>query len=293
LSGEDDLLAEALFLRVNSYMDLGKNEEATRSLLPLLEGKDANRAMGVVYGLLSKLDKDLDAARAERNTQRMRSLASARANLSGYLVKWAQASRDPEIKKHTYRYKVFDANTKHLAAELEQDPRKETEGRQQALALYKALATPEGHKEYVATITNPKVDKDFPDPLVLLGMGLLEYDLEHWQESRVALARLLNEGKLGSGTMEVEAVGGGKMIVQNDQYWEARFKLIDCNWRIAETQSDDKLKQDTQSDLKLLVIKWGNELGGKTWSKPFAQLRQKIIPGFEPGTTTQPAGRTG
>ena len=51
----------------------------------------------------------------------MKTLARNRAQLSVFLVQWAEQNQDPGIRKYTYRYRVFDAETCCRAADLEDD----------------------------------------------------------------------------------------------------------------------------------------------------------------------------
>ena len=93
--------------------------------------------------ILEKLNDELDAARLANDRPRMQRLARNRAQLSGFLVDWASNNADSNIKKFTYRYSVFDAATKHLQAELEDDPAARTAGLKAALELYKKLESPQ------------------------------------------------------------------------------------------------------------------------------------------------------
>ena len=122
LPGETELLGDALFLRVDSYMDLKQNANATAALVELLKGQSANKGADITRNLLLRLDADLDAARAAGDVEQMRLLARSRAQLSRYLVEWAETNKDANIKRFTYQYRVFDAATQLQAAELEDDP---------------------------------------------------------------------------------------------------------------------------------------------------------------------------
>jgi hypothetical protein len=281
MADEDELLTRALFLRVQSYMETGQSTEAAQSLLPVLNGKDAAKGAGMVYNILKQLDEDTDKARSRHDEQAMLKLAQARATLTPFLVQWAANNKNPEIKAQTYRYKVFDADSRRRAAEMEPAGDKRTADLKAALKLYQDLQSPENFKLYQATVDKSKPHAGDPDATVQLGVGLLQYDLGNWTEAQQALGGLLDKGKLGTGTIQVTDANGQTHVQDNDPYWEARYKLIDANWHIANASQDEKMKQAVQSDLRLLYVKWGEKIGGRLYNEQFASLRQQIIPDFK------------
>jgi hypothetical protein len=105
--GEDNLLSEALFLRVGSYMDLSQTDKATQNLVTLLNTKGGDQGLKIVFDLLQRLDQDYNAALSRNDLDAQRTIAKNRANLSGYLVTWASGNKDEKIKKFTYKYRVF------------------------------------------------------------------------------------------------------------------------------------------------------------------------------------------
>ncbi len=281
LPDEDALLTRALFLRVQSYMALGQAAQAAQSLLPVLNGRDAAKGAGMVYSILKQLDEDSDKAANRHDQEEMRRLAEARAALTPFLVQWAESSKNPSIKAQTYRYRVFDADSRRRAAEMEPAGEKRTADLQTALKLYQSLQSPENFKLYQATVDIKKTNANEPDPTVLLGIGLTQYDLGSWREAQQSLSGLLDKGKLGSGTMQVTDPNGLTRVVDNDTYWDARYKLVDANWHIATASNDEKMKQAVQTDLRLLYVKWGDKIGGKLYNDDFAELRKQIIPDFK------------
>lgn len=265
LSGERELVSQAMNVRVLALMDLGKNEEATRTLVALLEKTGGDEGADVVFKLLTRLNNDFDRAKAAGDTAAVRSLSKSRAELSGFLVQWAEKHPDPKIRESTYRYRVFDADTKRMAADLETDPAARTSGLQASLALYQALrATPQGAA----------------DPVVELGVALISYELGKYAEARDLLAKLLEQRRLGRPTVE-EDRNGEAVSVPNDRYWDATLKLMRSTLKLVESgTADAAAKQGIVDGLKALYARWGKSLGGPKWGPEFEKLRMEIAPDY-------------
>jgi hypothetical protein len=296
LPDEKELLGVALHTRVQAYMALGDSNAATQTLVALLKTRGGAEGVGIVHKLLQKLNQELDNARAAGDMTRTRQLARNRAQLSGFLVEWARGNADPSIQKFTYRYSVFDAATKHLAADLEEDPAKQKAQWQEALRLYRELESPAAVELYKATL-DPKVsDVTYPDPAVSLGIGLISYRLGDYGEAQQRLGRLLTDRKLGTPTIAVEEAGTTK-LVENDQYWEATLALMRSNVALAAANPADATaaaaKQETTNYLKQLYVRYGRDVGGMKWSPEFEKLRQELAPELNPDEfmvqTTQPS----
>ncbi|HZO06868.1 MAG TPA: hypothetical protein VFB52_10815, partial [Solirubrobacterales bacterium] len=280
LPNQAELLGSVLFARVQSHMALGNTNEATATLVTLLKARPGGEGATIVFNLLEKLNADLDRARAAGDVEQMKVLANNRAQLSGFLVDWAKNNADENIRKFTYRYSVFDAATKHLAADLEADAAARKAGLEKALALYESLQSEENTKLYHSTLppTASAADRSAPDPAVSLGIGLIAYDLGNYPESQKRLGQLLTDRKLGAPMTETIENGEPK-VVENDKYWEATLKLLRSNVAIggdAKTQSENYLKQ--------LYIRWGEQVGGTKWKPQFVKLKQELIPTFDPNT---------
>ncbi|HLL90748.1 MAG TPA: hypothetical protein VK324_15710, partial [Tepidisphaeraceae bacterium] len=267
----NDLLAEALFVRVNSYMELGQTNEATKTLVTLLGTKEGGEGARIVYDLLGRLNKDLDAAQARGDTAAMRQIAANRAQLSTFLVKWASEHRDEKIKKFTYNYRVFDAASKKLDAELTEDPNARKEKLTRTLALYKELQSPENLGLYRQTIAGHDKADGGADPQVQFGVAMTAYDLGDFNTAFPILSELINGRKLGAEKTTVSENGESR-LVDNDQYWEAKLKQLR-----AGLKADGVERPSIENDLKRLYVKWGQQAGGKKWGKEFDKLRQEII----------------
>lgn len=282
---ETDLLGEALFLRVDSYMDMGQNAMATDALVELLKTREGGQGAQIIFGLLQKLDQDLDAARREGDRQQMRVLAQSRATLSEYLVQWAADNPDDRIRRFTYRYRVFDADTKLLAAQLEEDPAARSKGLHEAMAKYRALQTTAAVEEYQKTLAGTESNPNGPDPAVILGVARVYFDLGDYKSAQPLFGRLLADKKLGT---EQKMVDGE--LVDNEMFWEAAYKLFRCNVEMARSDSGHaQALEETRRALRFLYIKNGSATGGRKWGAKFEALRQQLIPDFQVEDLTAPA----
>ncbi len=272
------LLSGALFLRVQAYMQLGRNNDATQALVEYLKATGAGEGAQTVRDLLATLSGELDKARADADAAKssgnigaqhaaedqIRQLADNRAMLSGFLVQWAQQSTDPKIHGYTYIYRRFDADTKRQAATLETDPNQRKQELADAMQLYRQLQSPENFTLYQATIDpGSSADRNYPDPLVTLGIGLIAYEQGDCKAVKESLGPLVRDEKLGEN---------------NDQVWEATYKLLDCMHTLAKSGDPDTTDAQVQQSLKLLYLIWRDQTGGKKWHNPFESLRQKVMP---------------
>ena len=280
----DALAADAMFIRVQAFMAREQYTEATQELVRLLNKTEGGHGAQIVYNLLEKLNADFDRAQAAGDADQMRVLAKNRAQLSGFLVDWAANNPDPNIKRFTYRYKVFDADTHRRAADLDPDPANRTKGLNEALAKYKALESPENVELYKQSIDPGVVDPAAPDPQVEFGVALIQFDLGNWQEAAERFSRLLTSRRIGNPVNAVEQEDGETRYVDNDAYWEVVLKLIRCNQKLGAGLEESK------SFLKQQYITWGDRVGGKRWKDEYAALRKELIPDFnvEAVATTQP-----
>jgi hypothetical protein len=284
------LLNGALFLRVQSYMELGRNHDATMTLVQYLNATGGGEGAQTVHDLLTALNRDLDKARADADAdaasgdaggqraaeRTIQQLAANRAMLSGYLVQWASDSTDPSIHAHAYTYRRFDADSKRLAAELQADPQARKQELQEVLKLYQDLQSPENVTLYQASLDpSADADKDYPDPLVTLGIGLTAYDLGDCQTVKQTLGQLIHDQKLGE---------------DNDQYWEATFKLLDCMYALARSGDAGTPMLQVQQSLKVLYLIWRDGTGGPKWHAKFEALRKEVLPDWTPPISAPGSG---
>ena len=284
LPNADALAADAMFIRVQAFMAQEKYTEATQELVRLLNKTEGGHGAQIVYNLLEKLNADFDRAQAAGDAALMRVLAKNRAQLSGFLVGWAENNADPNIKRFTYRYKVFDADTHRRSADLDPDPASRAKGLNDALAKYQSLESPENVELYRQSIDPNLVDPAAPDPQVEFGVALIHYDLGNWKEAADRFSRLLTSRRIGNPVNAVQQEDGETRYADNDAYWEVVLKLIRCNQRLGTGV------EESRSFLKQQYITWGERVGGKKWKGEYETLRNELIPGFdaEPGAATQP-----
>ena len=280
VGGGDELLPEILLVRVQSYIALGRSAEATDTLVRLLAKREGGQGAAIVYSLLQKLNEELDEARAAGDTARVATAARNRAELSGFLVKWARESADPGIRKFTYRYMVFDAASKHLAADAEPDPAAQRNAHEAALGLYRSLQSPENFSLYRGTLDASAAATTEYDPAVSFGIAMLCFDLGQLAEARDRLSRLLSDRKLGTPVVTVaDESGTGTREADNDQYWQAVLRFV---------QANDALNEQPEQNRAYLLeqyIRWGSRVGGKKWRAEFDQLRQRLglnVPSTQP-----------
>jgi hypothetical protein len=289
LPNDKSLLGEALYLRVQSYMQLGQSADATRELVKYLDTVQGGQGAQIVFNLLTKVNEELATAQEQKDTPRIRQLARDRAVLSGFLVDWAAKNKNPDIQKQTYTYRRFDAASKQLAASTEENPAQRKAGLEQARQLYRDLLSEANVAAYRATIDPAsRVNPADPDPQVLLGLGLVSYDLQDWNSVRENLGPLIFGRKLGTPTMEVER-DGQLTLVDNEQFWEARYKLIKANAELAKQDPSFDIAS-TKSDLARLFTTWGLQgVGGKRWNARFNELRTELLPDLKFEDITAPA----
>ncbi|HVT90218.1 MAG TPA: hypothetical protein VHD56_15305 [Tepidisphaeraceae bacterium] len=284
LPNADAMVNEAMYIRVQSYMSSEQYTAATDELVKLLNKTEGSQGAQIVYNLLEKLDADFDRAQQANDRPAMLTLARNRAQLSGFLVKWAEQNTEPGIRQYTYRYRVYDADTQRRAAELEDDVNLRQQRMTAALERYQALLTPASVAIYKASLSDPRAknDPNLYDPQVTLGLALVQYDQGNWEKAAAGFSKLLTARKLGLAVNSIEENGVQK-LVDNDPYWEAIYKLVRC---------DQKLNQgldEAREFLKLQYVTWGEHVGGKKWKREFEQIRSELIPDFKPSPATTPA----
>jgi hypothetical protein len=291
------LIGDALLTRVNAYMAMGQLKNATDTLVTLLNSTGGAQGADYVHGLLDRLDKDLDKAQAAHDAKAMRDVAKSETELSGFLVEWARNSSTPEIRNFTYRYMIYDARTKRITGELEEDPQERAKLLNVALDAYKQLFKPDNVKLYKATldqklIASGDIDPEAPDPSVQFGIALADYDLGNFASSSELLGTLLNTGKLGGPTrLERDPTSNEQKVFDNDVYWEATYKLYRSNYELSKKPDGPSLDA-TKQGLKNLLVRGGIP---PKWQESFEELRKQIVPDFDlatlTGAATQPTTR--
>jgi hypothetical protein len=278
LPDEKDLLADALNLRVAANMARGDTAAATDALLKHLNTVGGDEGLQAVYNVLTQLNHRLDQAQNGGNSARVKELADERAMLTPFLVKWAENNPKPDIKKFTYRYRVFDAATQRQAAELEQDSDRRTQKLKAALAGYEELSSPENVKLYQASLPADAGDdeRNYPDPAVTLGIGDTAFDLGDWKLAHDSIGRLLADSKLGDGTLVVKNAAGQNETTDNDQFWRAQYEFIYATEQLSRDPSSGVLADTAGIILGRLQAIWQDRIGGEKWHDKFAELARTL-----------------
>lgn len=278
LPDEKSLLAEALSLRITAYLAAGQADQATATLVQYLSSVGGNEGLGVVYNLLTKLNADLDQAKAAGQTARVKELALDRAALTPFLVSWAQSNSNPDIRKYTYRYRVFDAATQAQAGELETDPAARKQMLNDALAKYQQLQSPQNvqlYQDSLPTDATPDV-REYPDPQVTLGIGNVAFAMEDWKLVHDSIGQLLADSKLGDGTTITKNAAGQDEQVDNDQFWEAEYKFIYATMELSKDPSSGVSIDTPRTMLGQLEVVWEDRIGGEKWHGKFNELARML-----------------
>lgn len=292
LPGSRDMLNRGLFLRVKSLMGAGRYDDATRTLVGLLEKSGGQQGQEIVFDLLSRLNEDFGEAEAAGDAKMMATLAQNRARLSGFLVEWARANKNPDIHKRVYSYSVYDAESKLRAGMLAKDEKQLRDAR----AAFAKLRSPEMVELYRKEAAgNPRVDPNYPHPNVLLGLGLAAFELSDFKEAQKNLGQLVFDRKLGSAKLEkVDEKTNESRYVDNENYWEAWYKLLRSNVELYQANKADagaaEAFESAKSGLKRLYVQ--GDVGGQKWSAAFEALRAQIIPEFDPKSLVTPVVKT-
>jgi hypothetical protein len=297
IPGEKELLSEALFDRVNAYMDLGQLDQATGALVGLLD-KAPDSASRLVRQMLEKLDAQYARADIAHDENEMREVATNEAKLTGFLADWATKSSDPKIHQIAYQYRVYDANTKRKAGTLDQDPQTRLKNLEAAKALYTDLLSPANHDLYLKTLDQAKlangtIDPTMQDVAVRVGLAFTEFQLKDYVNAQAILGDLVGNRMLGNPTVMVDE-GGEQKLKDNDLYWEATVTLLECNVGIARQGGPDskQIMTGTQEGLKQYLIRGGIP---DRWADDFERVRADILPDWKApvhedvAAATQPA----
>lgn len=273
--------SDRLLLSVRARMALGQDADAAADLLEYVKGQGGDQGAAMIITLLNRLDAELEQAKAANDSARIKRQLEARASLSGPLVNWAQSSREPDVRRHLYQYRVFDAAAQMQAALAEGEPRQRTQRLQACLKRYDALLDGENLALWRESVDATKVDVRYGDVAVLFAKAQVLFELGEYGQAAERLGRLLEDRKLGSPRTATER-DGAMVSEDNPVYWEATYKLYRSNMELArqEGAAGSTLLENTRNGLKRLYIREGNAVGGTRWRESFEGLRRELIPGF-------------
>ena len=269
------LLGEALFVRVQALTAAGQTDRAVAALRELLDRQGGPQGLQVVYELLKKLDADFDAADARGDDAAKRQLAANRATLTPFLVEYADKSADPATAELAYQYRVLDADTQRIAADLSADPAEQKRLREAALAQFQTLETPENFKRYVANLPPAQRQDAKYDPVVNLGLARLKYALGDYADARNRFANLIRDKAVGDAYIP-SAAAGETGLTSNPLYWEAILKWL------RSTEKAGGLTDEQKVFLKTQYVKYPGGVGGQRYADEYERLREDVIPDFDP-----------
>lgn len=293
LPNADALNKKVMELRVAGLMQLKQFNKAADVLIALLEKEPGGRAAGLVLGILQKLNEDFDRAIAQGNLELAREILKDRANLAGFLVKWAAENADPKVKKNLYIYEVYDADSQRLYGQSLEDEGERKAALKKAMDAFLKLRTPAKVAEYKTIVAerkkeNPedKTDPDAPDPSVTLGMALVSYDRGDWKTAAQELKKLRFGGKLGSRSIQqIDTKTGEARVVPNEQYWEAMYKYYNATYEWSRAEPGNADAQAELNAVKTLLrrdyVAGADDVGGVKWREPFEKLRKELIPDLD------------
>ena len=262
------LLGNALFLRVNALMALGRNSEALGQIDSLVANQTPEQSLVTITELLRKLNENFLAERGKTKPDpaTLQQLSGQQAELAQLLVRQVQKNANlPEENRREYL--TFNANAQRQAAELEQDPAKKSVYLTQAMTTYEELL--KGIPE-----NDPTGKRIVYQRLIALTQFTLG-DPVNLRKAHDTLDDLIGKGFLGGPMVRVKDTDEAK---PNDIYWEAVLRLLQAKVKL----NDPALRAEAERILKNLVIQHGDKTGGANYAKFFKELRTEILGNWEP-----------
>ena len=246
--------------RVYAYMDLKQTDKAVGVLSDLMTS-DPKAGEGLIFALVQQIDHDFDVAKGANDKPAMARAADNRAKVSGFLVTYAEKSKDPVVQAQLGSYRLYDADSKRQAAELADDPATRTANLNAALAQYQQLADPK------AKLTGDSA------AAAQLGIGLTQYDLGQYEAAVKSLSPVMT--KIGQPFVEVNHVRSA-----NGQYWETYYKQLRSIAEVAHAKGGDAKAQADLSKAKQRVgsffVLYGEQTGGPGYHDEYVQLAKDL-----------------
>ena len=256
--------------RVNAYMEQGKTAEATGIVVALTK-VNPEAGQSLIFDLIAQINQDLVAAKGKGDVPAERQLAANKAKLTGFLVDYAQASKDPAVQKQLPINRLYDADSKRQAAELTDDAADRKALLTAALAQYQAVKAAPGDVDAAA---------------INLGIGLTQFDLGQYKATVASLTPVMT--KVGKPFIDVNGTR-----TANGQYWETYYKQMRA---IAEVAKAEPGNAAAQADLKAVKGKLGgffvlykDQVGGASYHDEFVALAKDLKVPTGPPPATAPA----
>lgn len=267
----NQLLGQALFLRVNALMATNKTQQAIAEVQKLVTTQTPEQALVTVSTLLEKLNTSFNQEKNKDNPDPavLQLLAAQRATLANLLVD--QVQKNPKMPEGNKRqYLTFNATAQRQAAELETDPAKK--------------------KGYIASAVKQyqELDKGVPPDssdhasfqrLIALAQFQLG-DAANVKSCHDTLNALFADGKFGSAMIRANADADAK---PNEIYWEGLLTLLRCKVILAKVNNDETMLEDARRIMKTqVVIPFGDQAGGDAFAKDFRALRKELLGDWKP-----------
>jgi len=259
------LLGDALFLRVQYLLALGRSDEALGDLGRFVETRSGDDALRVIGDMLQALETQYRQAMRNNDEARAAELAAHRARVSGYFVQRARESTRPDLRQRLPEYRRFEAQALREAATLQKDPQQRRKFLNEALAIFQDLAA--------------SADADLRLKLDL-DIAATHYELGNYAQAQPIYARLLDQRLLGPPMGDVQ-VGPDGIVGPppvNDAYWGAMLRLLWCNLRLTEAGAEGfgpQVLQESKRKLDQLYIIYG-EPGGPRWAPQYDELNAAL-----------------
>jgi hypothetical protein len=167
---------------------------------------------------------------------------------------------------------------------LTQDAGKKKTMLEASIERFTKLQGPDFFKQFLELQPPERRAKLRYDPQVKLGLGRAQFAAGDYKSARIAFLELFRDKVLGTGTISAPSPGGGTTDKDNPTYWEAMYKLIQCNVELNENLPGMK---GLLAEQQLIH---GDKLGGERWRPEFEKLLKKLeVP---PPPSTQEATPT-
>ena len=156
-----------------------------------------------------------------------------------------------------------------------------------ALARYEDLLSPDNAQLYQASLPPDSAPDvvNYPDPAVTLGIGETAFALDDWKQAHDSIGTLLEDSKLGDGTIITKNAAGQDEPTDNEQFWRAQYEFIYATAQLANDLSSGVNPQTPRTMLARLEAVWQDRTGGQAWRGKFEDLHRMLSapPATQPG----------
>jgi hypothetical protein len=97
-----------------------------------------------------------------------------------------------------------------------------------------------------------------------------------WKLVHDTIGQLLEDSKLGDGTIAVKNAAGQTEMADNDPFWEAQYKFIYATAQLARNPGSGVTPDIPRTILSRLAAIWQDRVGGEKWHGKFVALAETI-----------------